>query len=342
MDIILNQIYNKSIFDEHFNFKNDIQHLIIDDVEYNTIINTIKKDNNSIIYIGQLNNDEIIGNGIMIIDNFIFVRGNFQTKNKITSCEIFVNNNLFYKGNLINGFLNGQSIFYLNNKIIFKGILENNIINDTNCLFIYSNNNEYQGTIINNTLEGMGTFKNSEGTYKGEFVNNERHGNGILYLENISYEGKWIHNKKNKIFKITENSIVRFIEYDNDNIIKEYSHDEYIIKHLNEKIINIKKQHLDDMNILKNQHKFKINEIRTICDEQLINQEQQFSKKIEEANNNKMCKICFSRPSNIVFDVCSHVVICDQCEIHLRRTSRLNKCPVCRTTYHRAKKAYFS
>lgn len=340
MDIILNQIYNTSIFD-YFNFQNDIENLIVDNVEYNKIINTIKKDNNSIIYIGEINND-VIGNGIMIINNFILVRGLFESKNKITSCEIFINNDLFYKGNLINGFLNGQSTVYLNNKIIFKGNLENNIINDKNCLFKYSNDDEYQGSIINNRLVGIGTFTNSEGIYKGEFVNNERHGNGILYLENISYEGKWIHNKKNKIFKITENSIIKFIEYDNDNIIKEYSNDEYIIKHLNEKIINIKKQHLDDINLLKNNHELSINEIRTICDQQLLNQEQESLKKIEEANNNKMCKVCFAKPSNIIFDVCSHIVICDQCEIHLRRTSRTNKCPICRTIYHRAKKVFFS
>ena len=278
----------------------------------------------------------------MVIDNFIFVRGNFSTKNKISCCEIFINNDLFYKGNLINGFLNGQSTVYLNNKIIFKGNLENNIINDKNCLFKYSNNDEYQGSIINNILEGVGTFTNNEGIYKGDFVNNERHGNGILYLENISYEGKWIHNKKNKIFKLTENLMIKFIEYDNDNIIKKYSQDEYLIKHLNEKIVNIKKQHLDDINLLKNKHEFKINEIRTICDQQLLNQEQESARKIEESNNNKMCKVCFDKPSNIIFDVCSHIVICDQCEIHLRRTSRLNKCPVCRTTYHRAKKVFFS
>lgn len=341
MDIILNKIYNTSIFD-YFNFQNNIENLIVDNIEYNKIINTIKKDNNSIIYIGELNHNEIIGNGIMIINNFIIVRGIFESKNKITSCEIFINNDLFYKGNLINGFLNGQSTVYLKNKIIFKGNLENNIINDKNCLFKYSNDDEYQGSIINNILVGIGTFTNSEGIYKGEFVNNERHGNGILYLENISYEGKWIHNKKNKIFKKTENLIIKFIEYDNDNIIKEYSNDEYIIKHLNEKIINIKKQHLNDINLLKNNHELSINEIRNICDQQLLNQEQESSRKIEESNNNKLCKVCFSKPSNIIFDVCSHIVICDQCEIQLKRASRTNKCPVCRTIYHRAKKVYFS
>ena len=351
MDDILNKIQKTSIFN-YFNFKKNIEQLIIDNIEYNKIINAIKKDNNSIIYIGEFN-DNNTGNGIMIIDEFIFVRGTFTVEKNILSCEIFINNNLFYKGNLINGYLNGKSIIYLNNKVIFEGLLENNIINDENCWFKYSNNDEYKGSINNNILEGYGIFTNDEGIFKGEFINNEKHGNGILYLENVSYEGRWINNKKNKIFKLIEKSLTKFIEYDNDIIIKQYSQNEYIIKYLNEKLIIVKQQHLTDINEIKNKNEYNINEIKnkneynineikTICEKKLLTQEQDSLKKIEESNNNKLCKICFINPSNVIFDVCSHIIICEQCEIKLRRTSRCNKCPVCRSIYHKSKKVFFS
>ncbi|CAK79445.1 unnamed protein product (macronuclear) [Paramecium tetraurelia] len=63
---------------------------------------------------------------------------------------------------------------------------------------IYSNDDEYQGELVNDKRHGQGTYKFVSGNrYEGEWKNHQKHGKGKLYYKNGElYIGDWIENKK--------------------------------------------------------------------------------------------------------------------------------------------------
>ena len=343
MDIIFNSIKNSTIFD-NFNYENSIEKLIVDNIDYDTIINQFNNENKNEIYIGRLNvYNKFVGNGILLLNRIILIKGIFNGKEEIKNGIVYINNKLFCKGTIINGKLNSICTIYDNDSIVYNGNLENNIPNDSKCLYTFMNENKYTGMITNGIIEGYGTMIYTYNIkYTGEWINNKKHGNGKLYEGDIVTEGKWNNDKKNGIIKIINKSLVKYIEYDNDIIIKEYSKDEYIIKELNNEILLIK----DDCNIkinkIKEEKNTEIIKIKQICEKQIKNIEKDCDKKISESYENRLCKICFVNIADIVFDTCNHLVICKNCDGNLRRNSRFTKCPVCRTTYFRGKQIVFS
>ncbi|CAD8174233.1 unnamed protein product [Paramecium octaurelia] len=62
----------------------------------------------------------------------------------------------------------------------------------------YSNEDEYQGEILNDKRHGKGTYKFASGNrYEGEWKNHQKHGKGKLYYKNGElYIGDWVENKK--------------------------------------------------------------------------------------------------------------------------------------------------
>ena len=216
------------------------------------------------------------------------------------------------------------------------------------------NENKYTGMITNGIIEGYGTMIYAYNIkYTGEWLNNKKHGNGKLYEGDIVTEGKWYDDKKDGIMKIINKSLVKYIEYNNDIIIKEYSKDEYIIKELNKEILAIKDDYNKKIDKIKDDNNKKIDKIKDdnnteiikikqICEKQIKNIEKDCDKKISESYENRLCKICFVNIADIVFDTCNHLVICKNCDGNLRRNSRFTKCPVCRTTYFRGKQIVFS
>ncbi|CAD8173903.1 unnamed protein product [Paramecium pentaurelia] len=63
---------------------------------------------------------------------------------------------------------------------------------------IYSNDDEYQGEIMNDKRHGKGTYKFASGNrYEGQWKNHQKHGKGKLYYKNGElYIGDWVENKK--------------------------------------------------------------------------------------------------------------------------------------------------
>lgn len=354
MDNILNLIKNSTIFN-NFNFQKKIEKIIINDIDYNIIINEFNDNKKNEIYIGEIDeNNKLNGNGILILNQFILIRGNFDTKENITNSHIYINNELFCKGDLINGKLNNKCIVYYNNIIVYSGILENNIPNDNNCLFTFINKNKYTGMIINGVIEGTGIMIYSKDVkYEGEWLNNKRHGKGILY-DNEIIEGNWFNDKKFGIMKIVYKSLVKYKEYNNNGeIIKEYTYEEYTIKNLNDQKkqmvynydIQIKKNKQDYENNIKNiniNNEKEIVKIKQLCEKQIKNIEKDYEKKLSENYESRLCKICYTNIADMVLDTCSHISLCKNCETNMRRTSRHPKCPICRINYYRGKQIIYS
>ncbi|CAD8066258.1 unnamed protein product [Paramecium sonneborni] len=63
---------------------------------------------------------------------------------------------------------------------------------------IYSNDDEYQGEVLNDKRHGKGTYKFASGNrYEGQWKNHQKHGKGKLYYKNGElYIGDWVENKK--------------------------------------------------------------------------------------------------------------------------------------------------
>ncbi|CAK64142.1 unnamed protein product (macronuclear) [Paramecium tetraurelia] len=62
----------------------------------------------------------------------------------------------------------------------------------------YSNDDEYQGEVMNDKRHGKGTYKFASGNrYEGQWKNHQKHGKGKLYYKNGElYIGDWVENKK--------------------------------------------------------------------------------------------------------------------------------------------------
>ena len=345
MDNILNLIQNSTIFN-NFNFEKKIEKILVDDIDYSIIIDEFNEEQKNEIYIGEINEqNKICGNGILLLNEFILIKGIFDGKENIINSNIYINNELFCKGNLIKGKLNNMCNIYYNNIIVYSGNLENNIPNDSNCIFTFINQNKYTGMITNGVIEGTGTMiypKNIK--YKGEWLNNKKHGKGILY-ENDTYiiEGNWFNDEKFGIMKTVNKSLVKYKEYNRTGeMIKEYSHEEYIIKNLNDEIKKIKENCDNKIESMNKNKEDEIVKIKQICEKQIKNIEKEYEKKLKENFENKLCKICFTNTANMVLDTCSHISLCKNCETNLRRSSRHPKCPICRTNYYRGKQIIFS
>jgi len=343
MDILLNLIKNISIF-ENSNFEKSIDKLIIDNIDYNIIINEFNINEKKEIYIGEINENIIYGLGILILKEFILIKGIFNGKENIKESEVYINNELLYKGDINLGKFNGKCNLYYKNDIVYSGNIKNNIPNCSNCLFINSNGNKYTGVITQGIIEGVGTMIYSlNNKYEGAFLNNNKHGKGIFYKENnIIIKGSWYNDKEEGIMKVIKDNIIKYIEYKDGIVIKEFSEEQHTINKLNKELEIIKVEYNDKIKDIKEESKNEINKIKNIYDKQIKNLEKNYEKKLTEDKEKKICKICYSNEADIVFDNCNHIVICKNCEINLRRTSRFNKCPVCRTTYIKGKQIKFS
>lgn len=58
-------------------------------------------------------------------------------------------------------------------------------------------------------------------------------------------------------------------------------------------------------------------------------------KKQTDANDAKMCKVCYTSEYNMVFSPCGHIIACEQC------ASRVKKCPFCRNQFTSVMRIYF-
>jgi baculoviral IAP repeat-containing protein 7/8 len=54
-----------------------------------------------------------------------------------------------------------------------------------------------------------------------------------------------------------------------------------------------------------------------------------------EEENLKICRICYSKEFNTIFDPCGHIVACEEC------TSRVNACPICRSPFTKSMKIFY-
>ena len=68
----------------------------------------------------------------------------------------------------------------------------------------------------------------------------------------------------------------------------------------------------------------------------LLEKTQQSLAETKKSLEDRKCKVCLDNNSNVVFDPCGHLAVCNNC------VPALNKCPICRAKVTKAIKAYMS
>ena len=128
------------------------------------------------IYIGQIKNNEITGQG-----------------------KYFFPSGTIYEGELLNGLRNGYGIFESKNEDLrYEGNWKNGLKNGQGEQ--KKNGNIYVGNWKNGFIDGYGKLKWKSGNiYKGEFLQGKINGNGymIWFNENKKYSGQWKNNTQN-------------------------------------------------------------------------------------------------------------------------------------------------
>ena len=175
---------------------------------------------NDLIYIGNYDNFESFGEGIIKKNNKIYYKGEFAFDRKEGNGTLYFDNGNYYIGTFNNDKMEGKGIIYnKDNYILYNGEFVNNkkcgngtLVNDK---FIYDGQFKdglfhgkgtiefnsgciYLGDFVDNIIEGEGRFIYDDGKYYiGKFHNYKRHGDGILFSKNneIIYQGTFVDDK---------------------------------------------------------------------------------------------------------------------------------------------------
>jgi len=151
-------------------------------LEDSHLINVKRLYNNNIIYIGTINKNSFLKEGIGTLYN--------------------INDGLKYIGEFSNDKFNGLGRIIFNDGSYYEGVFENNFQNGYG-KFQYENYS-YIGNWLKNKKNGFGEENFEDGSYyKGYFVNDFKNGYGIFqYANGKIIEG--IFNKENKVNGITK------------------------------------------------------------------------------------------------------------------------------------------
>ncbi len=315
----------------------------LDSVDYSTDISLIKSnvdnylaslyekldDNNlmkSDIYIGEIMNNNIKGDGILIKRNKLLIKGRYDSLNYIDRVDISMIDkdldNIYLKGSIINNKFVYGVVRYGNVKL--EGEFEDGLPNKS-CKY-NSDDVIYDGEWNKGVMSGLGYYEDKNIKYQGEWVNNKFEGDGLLFQDNIEYNGLFRLGKKHGNGDLVENGVKYYVEYDNGKEILKLDSNEKKIIDLSDKI----KSQTYELNNFKSLIQIQENQILNYNQKVKILEKEK--KNIEETF---LCKICYTNIPNILLKPCLHVAMCASCENTMRnnQNNQTKRCPICRKCY---------
>ena len=168
-------------------------------------INNTRKEENKIIYTGNIENFKKEGFGKEECIDYIY-EGNFHNnmkngKGKIKMKKIGDN----YEGEFTNDKITGYGKYIWENEHQYIGYFIDGEMNGTG-KYNWPDGSEYEGVYVNNKREGKGRFKWSNGViFEGNFRNGKPVGAGILIKKGLKYNAEFddghlkIHKKSKNI-----------------------------------------------------------------------------------------------------------------------------------------------
>ena len=202
------------------------------------------------IYVGQIKNNEITGQGKYFFPNgttytgellngFRHGFGKFESPKEELSYEGNWKNGLknghgvmkkkgsTYEGNWKDGFIDGKGKLTWKSGNIYKGDFKMGKMDGNGYMIWFNENKKYSGEWKNNVQEGFGVeiWYESKGEHKylfnryiGEWKSGKRNGYGIFYYSNgAKYEGTWKENNKDGFGIFTHNDGRRYVGLFNDD-----------------------------------------------------------------------------------------------------------------------------
>lgn len=176
--------------------------------------------NNQDCYSGNFKDNEIDGQGKLILANGGSYNGEFQSGIRSGSGKFRWKDGKTYVGNWSNDTITGEGTVTYTNGDTLEGYFRDGIFlsgvyttttplakyrivfeddNVTNVKIEYTNGIVYNGEYENGSFNGEGTLVYSNGdTYKGDFVNGKKDGNGeYTWKDGARYTGEWKSDKMN-------------------------------------------------------------------------------------------------------------------------------------------------
>ena len=202
------------------------------------------------IYVGQIKNNEITGQGKYFFPNgttytgellngFRHGFGKFESPKEELSYEGNWKNGLkngygvmkkkgsTYEGNWKDGFIDGKGKLTWKSGNIYKGDFKMGKMDGNGYMIWFNENKKYSGEWKNNVQDGFGVeiWYESKGEHKylfnryiGEWKSGKRHGYGIFYYSNgAKYEGTWKENNKDGFGIFTYGDGRKYIGLFNDD-----------------------------------------------------------------------------------------------------------------------------
>jgi len=202
------------------------------------------------IYVGQIKNNEITGQGKYFFPNgttytgellngFRHGFGKFESPKEELSYEGNWKNGLknghgvmkkkgsTYEGNWKDGFIDGKGKLTWKSGNIYKGDFKMGKMDGNGYMIWFNENKKYSGDWKNNVQEGFGVeiWYESKGEHKylfnryiGEWKSGKRNGYGIFYYSNgAKYEGTWKENNKDGFGIFTHNDGRKYVGLFNDD-----------------------------------------------------------------------------------------------------------------------------
>ena len=286
---------------------------LINKIEKNELINDI--------YIGNIQNSNIKGKGLLIKHNNVLIEGMFNSTYNIIDSKVTLKSMLL-EGIIKNGDFYSGTVTNTNENIKIVGTFKDGL--PENSIKYFENDTIYEGECKNGMFNGMGCYTDGSISYEGEWRNNKFNGNGLIITSNYNYNGSFLDGKKHGTGKLEIENNEYFITYENNIELNRLDFNEKKIQDLELQIVDLENNDKNNTVVIHQQEKQILeynSKIKTIENEKKL---------LEEQFN---CKVCFRNVSNVVLQPCNHVVLCETCETSIRNTQNGRRCPVCRKPY---------
>ena len=154
----------------------------------------ISSEGNSLF--GDFVQGECTGNGHLIIDGQLDYEGQFENNQKKGfGVEKYIDGSV-YEGNFINGEKCGQGKYTFPNGEYYEGNFQNDLYEGDGVYEWPQEGRKYQGQFHLGNMEGNGVSNYNDGSiYKGHYVKGVKQGEGCYIWNNgQTFEGNWLNN----------------------------------------------------------------------------------------------------------------------------------------------------
>ena len=160
-------------------------------------------------YIGELNNYNKEGKGIIICKNYTY-EGDFVNDKKQGKGKLVYNDNgNVYEGEFNNDDINGYGLYTFKNMHTYQGQFVNGIFHGKG-IYKWPDGCYFKGEYVNGVRDGIGEYKFSDGKiYNGPFTKGKPNGKGVINIKGNKFDCEFKNGKLLTDLKSSINTMKR-------------------------------------------------------------------------------------------------------------------------------------